>query len=244
MLRIRFFYSFVLLCFSFLLLAGCLSDDTEAPIRNVMSTPIKTGEIYRVKTGDTIYSIAWVAGLDYRAFAAANQLTAPYLIYPGQVLRITTILPRQHRSTATVRSANPVPVKYAPASPVILNQTIHRWIRPTRGQIVEYFSESSVGNKGIDIAGQLGQPVRATAAGVVVYCGNGVRGYGNLIIIKHNAHYLSAYAYNRRLIVHLGQSVRSGQTIAVMGQNDAGKVRLHFEIRREGRAINPLECLR
>lgn len=103
---------------------------------------------------------------------------------------------------------------------------------------------SMSGNKGIDIAGSLGQPVRAAAAGKVVYSGSGVRGYGNLIIIKHNQNYLSAYAYNQRLLVKEGANVKGGEMVAEMGKAETGKVLLHFEIRYNGQPVDPLGFLK
>jgi lipoprotein NlpD len=114
------------------------------------------------------------------------------------------------------------------------------WCWPACGKVVKEFALQPGGNKGIDIAGQLGEPVRAIAPGKVVYCGNGLRGYGNLIIIKHSDNYLSAYAYNKKLLVKEGDVVRLGTEIAKMGQNESGDVLLHFEIRRNGKPVNPL----
>lgn len=116
------------------------------------------------------------------------------------------------------------------------------WIMPTSGKIINEFSEIS-GSKGIDIAGKLGQPIIASSAGKVVYCGNGLRGYGKLIIIKHNKTYLSAYAHNEQLLVKEGQNVSKGQKIAEMGNTDSDQVKLHFEIRRFGKPVDPAKYL-
>jgi lipoprotein NlpD len=114
------------------------------------------------------------------------------------------------------------------------------WQWPVQGEVLKGFSLQMGGNKGIDIAGNLGDPVRAVAPGKVVYSGSGLRGYGNLVIIKHSDNYLSAYAYNKKLLVKEGDVVKAGAEIAKMGQNDAGRVMLHFEIRRNGKPVNPL----
>jgi lipoprotein NlpD len=114
------------------------------------------------------------------------------------------------------------------------------WQWPAQGDVLKGFSLQMGGNKGIDIAGNLGDPVRAVAPGKVVYSGSGLRGYGNLVIIKHSDNYLSAYAYNKKLLVKEGDVVKAGAEIAKMGQNDAGRVMLHFEIRRNGKPVNPL----
>ncbi len=120
---------------------------------------------------------------------------------------------------------------------------ITKWIWPTKGRVIKNFSAGDQGNKGIDIAGQRGQSIVSTAGGTVVYSGNALRGYGNLVIIKHNDNYLSAYAHNERLLVNEGQSVKAGQKIATMGSSGANSVRLHFEIRYQGKSVNPKRYL-
>jgi len=117
------------------------------------------------------------------------------------------------------------------------------WRWPTDGKIIDNFSASEGGNKGIDIAGTRGQPIVATASGRVVYAGNALRGYGNLIIIKHNDDYLSAYAHNDTMLVREQQEVKAGQKIATMGSTGTSSVRLHFEIRYKGKSVNPLRYL-
>jgi lipoprotein NlpD len=115
------------------------------------------------------------------------------------------------------------------------------WIWPSGGKVVATFSES--GSKGIDIAGKAGDPVIAAGSGKVVYSGTGLRGYGNLVIIKHNDTFLSAYAHNQNILVKEGQSVTQGQRIAEMGSTDADRVKLHFEVRRQGKPVDPLQYL-
>ncbi|NAW69952.1 murein hydrolase activator NlpD [Vibrio sp. V27_P1S3P104] len=123
------------------------------------------------------------------------------------------------------------------------NDKIAKWLWPTKGRVIKNFSAGDQGNKGIDIAGQRGQSIISTAAGTVVYSGNALRGYGNLIIIKHNDHYLSAYAHNDQLLVKEGQSIKAGQKIATMGSSGTNSVRLHFEIRYQGKPVNPQRYL-
>ncbi|MFA0440579.1 hypothetical protein BCU70_07490 [Vibrio sp. 10N.286.49.C2] len=120
---------------------------------------------------------------------------------------------------------------------------VSSWVWPTKGRVIKNFSVGDQGNKGIDIAGQRGQAIVATAGGTVVYSGNALRGYGNLVIVKHNDNYLSAYAHNDRLLVSEGQSVKSGQKIATMGSSGSNSVRLHFEIRYQGKSVNPKRYL-
>ncbi|CAM3558350.1 peptidoglycan DD-metalloendopeptidase family protein [Vibrio aquimaris] len=131
------------------------------------------------------------------------------------------------------------PVSYA--NPI--SEKISKWLWPAKGRVIKNFSAGDQGNKGIDIAGQRGQPISSTANGTVVYSGNALKGYGNLVIIKHNDNYLSAYAHNERLLVHEGQSVTAGQKIATMGSSGTNSVRLHFEIRYQGKSVNPKRYL-
>lgn len=148
--------------------------------------------------------------------------------------------------TAGVVTATTAPVT-APATPVESTTDnggpVSSWRWPTEGRIIDSFSASEGGNKGIDIAGSRGQPVLATASGRVVYAGNALRGYGNLIIIKHNDDYLSAYAHNDSMLVREQQEVQAGQKIATMGSTGTSSVRLHFEIRYKGKSVNPLRFL-
>ncbi|QOL15732.1 murein hydrolase activator NlpD [Dickeya dianthicola] len=127
--------------------------------------------------------------------------------------------------------------------PTQTNTAIASWRWPTDGKVIDSFSASEGGNKGIDIAGSRGQSVIATASGRVVYAGNALRGYGNLIIIKHNDDYLSAYAHNETMLVREQQEVKAGQQIATMGSTGTSSVRLHFEIRYKGKSVNPLRFL-
>ena len=120
---------------------------------------------------------------------------------------------------------------------------VSKWLWPTKGRVIKNFSVGEQGNKGIDIAGQRGQPIVSTAGGTVVYSGNALRGYGNLVIVKHKDNYLSAYAHNDRLLVSEGQCVNPGQKIATMGSSGASSVRLHFEIRYQGKSVNPKRYL-
>ncbi|WP_052481566.1 peptidoglycan DD-metalloendopeptidase family protein [Vibrio mytili] len=148
----------------------------------------------------------------------------------------------QKKPPVTVKATAPVTAKKPPVSKAN-NEQVSKWLWPTKGRVIKNFSAGEQGNKGIDIAGQRGQPVVSTAAGTVVYSGNALRGYGNLIILKHNDHYLSAYAHNDKLLVSEGQSVKSGQKIATMGSSGAKSVKLHFEIRYQGKSVNPKRYL-
>ncbi|WP_057830534.1 peptidoglycan DD-metalloendopeptidase family protein [Colwellia sp. TT2012] len=126
---------------------------------------------------------------------------------------------------------------------VDFSQKISRWQWPVKGKVVKLFSNSAQGNKGIDITGRRGTKIKSSAQGKVVYAGNALRGYGKLIIIKHNDDYLSAYAHNDRILVKEQQRIDIGDVIATMGDTDANKVMLHFEIRFRGKSVNPLKYL-
>jgi lipoprotein NlpD len=155
------------------------------------------------------------------------------------------MLPAAGAVAATTATA-PVtaPVVAPPVSSTVSNSApVSTWRWPTDGKIIDNFSSSEGGNKGVDIAGSRGQPILATADGRVVYAGNALRGYGNLIIIKHNDDYLSAYAHNDTMLVREQQEVKAGQKIATMGSTGTSSVRLHFEIRYKGKSVNPLRYL-
>jgi len=149
----------------------------------------------------------------------------------------------QSKSKEYVGSTGKQNVNKVVSKPTTNNKKISKWLWPTKGRVIKNFSAGDQGNKGIDIAGQRGQSVVSTAGGTVVYSGNALRGYGNLVIIKHNDNYLSAYAHNDRLLVHEGQSVKAGQKIATMGSSGTSSVRLHFEIRYQGKSVNPKRYL-
>lgn len=249
-------------------LVSCSASNHFAPVNNGWHSSAASQQ-YRVQPKDTVYSIAFRYGLDVDQLAKANKLSPPYHILVGQTL---TLLPDAADSTVPVTSPVPisapmikstaVPVVNNPvnntakniapaAAPVVPTVTtqpvatgpIGKWIWPANGKIIQTYSNAYAGNKGIDIAGKLGDPVKATAAGRVVYCGTGLRGYGLLIIIKHNAKYLSAYAHNSKALVKEGDKVTAGQVIARMGSSDATRVMLHFEIRQSGKPVDPLKLL-
>ncbi|KAA8997598.1 murein hydrolase activator NlpD [Affinibrenneria salicis] len=145
---------------------------------------------------------------------------------------------------AAAASSTPASTPAATASSQVSNTAaVSGWRWPTEGKVIDSFSAAEGGNKGIDIAGSRGQSVVATAGGRVVYAGNALRGYGNLIIIKHNDDYLSAYAHNDSMLVREQQEVKAGQQIATMGSTGTSSVRLHFEIRYKGKSVNPLRFL-
>ena len=192
-----------------------------------------------VRTGETLFTIAWRYGKDPAAVARWNGLGDGSLIYPGQVLRLSAPPggnpPRSTSSASTKKAPNPLPpVPTQPPPP---------WSWPTSGSVSVNFGGKPGTGTGILIDGKVGQPVRAAASGSVVYAGSGLIGYGQLIILKHNDTYLSAYGYNASLLVEEGEKINKGQRIATMGEGPERKARLHFEIRRNGKPVNPRQFL-
>jgi lipoprotein NlpD len=202
---------------------------------------------YTVQRGDTLTRIALDHGQSWRDLATWNQLSNAHLIELGQVWRVSPPGAVTEPSGVVVQpigpSAQAAPKPTPPASPPApaANDSGLSFAWPANGTVIGTFDE--VKNKGLDIAGQAGDPVLAAADGQVVYAGAGLRGYGNLIILKHNNTFLTAYAHNQSLLVKEDQQVRRGQKIAEMGKTDADRVKLHFEIRRQGKPVDPAKFL-
>ena len=185
---------------------------------------------YAVRAGDTLYSIAFRHGLDYREVARANGIGSDYRIHVGQLLNL--------ESRATPRAA-PVPEQPPGTAPAVLPVTAApRWQWPANGTSGATVKQPA-GGLGLEIEGAGGADVRAAAAGKVVYSGAGLRGYGTLVILKHDEAWLTAYGYNRDVIVHEGEAVRAGQRIATMGEGPSHRPALYFEIRLNGRPVDP-----
>ncbi|BFU60605.1 MULTISPECIES: murein hydrolase activator NlpD [Rodentibacter] len=277
------------------------NPNTNAPDYSQIQKGSYKGGTYKVNKGDTMFLIAYLAGMDVKELAAMNNMSEPYSLSIGQTLKIgkcttktvTTTVPVNATETASTAkpvepavtytagangtkigsdgtiigpiksgagvpssapayntpanvpttpaaTGNTTPVNANVAAPVISNIS---WLWPASGNIIQGFSNSDGGNKGIDIAGSRGQAVKAAAAGRVVYAGNALRGYGNLIIIKHNDDFLSAYAHNDRILVSDQQEVKAGQEIAKMGSSGTNSVKLHFEIRYKGKSVDPVRYL-
>ncbi|MBA1148161.1 peptidoglycan DD-metalloendopeptidase family protein [Ectothiorhodospiraceae bacterium WFHF3C12] len=220
-------------------LTGC----AEFPQKAGGSAP--PGGYYTVSRGDTLYSIAWRHNLDYRAVARWNDIGAPYTIYPGDRLRLSPPpRPAGGRSTARTEPDPEPPRQQDPASVTPraernVPDSALSWQWPTAGPIRRAFSNGQSGKRGIELGGDAGQAIHAAAGGRVVYSGNGLRGYGNLVIIKHNTRFLTAYGYNRRLLVKEGEEVQPGQRIALMGMGPDNAPALHFELRRDGKPVDP-----
>lgn len=294
-----------------LLLSGCAEeqviDDTEVPVIVMPQKPHKkpsrphkpqvaapvnpnNNDVFIVKSGDTLYSIGFGAGMGYALLSKWNNISKPYRLTVGQIIKLydpmlkrnTTTnvnpLPRTIQSTkvintppagiqlaekgikpnvtvitATATSKPPEMPIAKPAKTLVIAEEMSPnskdkekelksyWKWPVQGKIIKSFIQS--GSKGIDIAAQSGDPIQAAASGEVVYSGNGLIGYGNLLIVKHDDLYLSAYANNASLQVAEGQKVTQGQVIAKCGKSASGIPSLHFEIRKNGKSVNPLGYL-
>ena len=277
-------------------LSGCASDG-PAPVEDhslnagtsrprATAPPPKPapapGGTYRVQRGDTLYSIAFRHGVDYRDLAGWNGIAPPYTIYPGRDLKLAPARaatkppvaqaappPKPAASPAAASTSpkpapfepvassppstnagtpshvgsptSPPPVAPPPSEPAASGDIAWRW--PADGQVVGGYVAGDPMKQGIDIAGKAGAPVKAAADGTVVYSGNGLIGYGELIIVKHSPGFLSAYGHNQKRLVQEGDKVKAGQTIAEMGSSGASRDELHFEIRKNGKPTNPLDYL-
>lgn len=259
---------------------GCKGTTRLAPVDQLDQPPSIRLQHHRVSRGDTLYSIAWRYGMDYREIARLNQIRSPYTIYVGQKLdlgesprasihnmeqvipvsegayavqdsggvrevsgvqEIKTAPPavRQERVAESVKSAVPQESR----TETLATEGSSRWVWPAQGPVIGRFVSGNPRQKGIDIGGSVGDPVLAASGGNVVYAGSGLKGYGQLVIIKHNEQYLSAYAHNSRLLVAEGAQVQQGQRIADMGASETDKTKLHFEIRQAGKPVDPLKYL-
>lgn len=243
-----------------LALSGCGSTG-PAPVYDAYG-PAPSG-YYRVRGGDTLHKIASRHKVGYKTLARWNKLGPPYPIYAGSLLRVEspdrTGGSTNRRDTRTVKTAtrttkqSSTKGKAAVKTPAEASRGTRAssakvasgssWQWPLEGKVVQRFRGGDRARQGIRIAGRPGQKVLAARGGSVVYSGSGLKGYGNLIIVKHNNRYLSAYGFNRRLLVSEGSRVKRGQAVAEVGQASGGKYRLHFEIRKSGTAVDPLKYL-
>jgi lipoprotein NlpD len=224
-----------------------------------------SAKTYQVKAGDTLYSIAWYSGNDYRDLAKINKISSPYQIQPGQLLTLVelpiSIRPKANNSTGQTskaivnHSVDPSKKQAYGESEQNVNKDsigssngqfpdrVMSWHWPSIETISRGFSAKEQGNKGLDFSGKLGLPILAAADGKVVYTGDALRGFGKLVIIKHSDAYLTAYAHNDNMLVKEQQWVTAGQKIATMGRSGTDKVKLHFEVRYKGKSVDPLRYL-
>jgi lipoprotein NlpD len=228
-----------------LLIASCGEQSVLAPVEEVNWKVANNREIrHVVARGETLFAIAFRYDQDYQQLAQLNNLRSPYILHVGQVINL-----RGSIANPQVMKAQPprVQATYRPYYPPIRTPSpFHAhgsgWIWPAQGKVVARFAPQQ-GKKGIDIAGKQGNKVIAAASGVVAYAGSGLPGYGNLIIIKHNDNFLTAYGNNLRNLVREGQRIKAGQIIAEMGMIERKFWGVHFEIRKIGQPVNPLNYL-
>ncbi|HCF79409.1 MAG TPA: peptidase [Glaciecola sp.] len=252
---------------SLILLTACAGRPAPAPVIKINTqvqeiSPWDNADTHQVQEGETLYGIAWLYGLDYQMLAQNNNLQEPFAIGVGQKLNLVkktikqaslsadtkeVIVKTPNRKTVAQNNKSVYRSKHKSetkkVSDSILPERVKRWVWPTKGTIVGTFSTAEAGIKGIEIANAIGTPVVSAAEGKVVYSGNALRGYGNLVIIKHTDHFLSAYAHNNKILVQERDIVQAGQPIAVMGDSGTNSAKLRFEIRYNGKSLDPLKYL-
>jgi lipoprotein NlpD len=247
--------------------SGCATRSAPAPVvdrsggKGASLEPIQAG-FYRIKRGDTLLRIALDHGQSHRDIAEWNNIADMNQIEVDQVIRV--VPPRSAKATTSrveVKQEKPSTSKdVAKPSEKMRDEKLAKneamaeksssdpvadagiklsW--PSKGNVIDRFDEGK--NKGIDISGKSGDPINAAADGRVVYAGNSLRGYGNLVIVKHDNTYLTAYAHNKTLLVKEGDSVKRAQRIAEMGNTDTDQVKLHFEVRKHGKPVDPMSYL-
>ena len=245
-------------------LAGCSSlhrapvDDGAKTASPYPPLPKDCTQTWTVKRGDTLIGIALNTGTDYRDIAAMNQLADINKVQLDRTICVRRSAQKSKKPSAdsqqTTKTDQPIkdtskaaavkPVEDMPSTSTATNAAMADGIKfawPAKGKVIAGFNDAS--NKGINIAGKMGEPVDAAADGKVVYAGSGLRGYGNLVIVKHDGNYLTAYAHNSKILVKEGDAVKRGQRIADMGDSDADTVMLHFEVRRQGKPVDPLKFM-
>lgn len=260
-----------LIGFAFFLLSACGSHQHYAPVNKQSSHARYTidghNDSYVVKAGDTLFSIAWLNNLTVERLAITNGLAVGDIIYPGQRLSLNplnkaqlkppkapstganskTVVTKNNNSGAKTASSKTSARKQPKSQNLDKKITASgkpgAWHWPARGKIIQYFSVRGTINKGIDFQGRLGEPVVAAKSGKVVYSGDGLIGYGKLIIIKHDSQFLSAYGHNNKILVREGEKVKAKQKIAEIGKTGTDRVKLHFEIRKNGKSVDPLKYL-
>jgi len=232
------------------LLSGCANQSgSRAPVTDLNNASTGVARTYVIKPGDTLNKIARANGVDEATLLRLNKLVNPNRLVVGQTLRLSEgsepaaapVRPPaasrpESRPLDASTSSSQTTESVTPAS----DAGLISWGWPANGKVIQGFTQAT---KGIDIAGNAGDAIEAAANGKVMYAGNGVRGLGNLIIVNHDNGFITAYAHNRTLLVKAGQEVKKGAKIAEMGQTDAASVRLHFEVRRQGTPVDPLQYL-
>ena len=229
------------------LISGCANQSgSRAPVTDLSGSSTASAGTYTVKAGDTLNKISRATGVSEATIARINKITNPNLLVVGQVLRLSdgaaAAAPRPSGAAMSRPAPQATPSPSSESSPPsrAADAGVIDWGWPAKGKVIQGFTPAT---KGIDIAGAAGDAIEAAAGGKVMYAGNGVRGLGNLVIIEHSDGFITAYAHNRTLLVKAGQEVKRGFKIAEMGQTDTTSVRLHFEVRRQGTPVDPLQYL-
>jgi len=250
----------IIILIAIFFVSSCSSHRTTN-ISDRSTQAVYKGKIHTVARGETLFSIAWRYGIDLNKLASFNGIKPPYTIFPSQKIRLdihskkgfssnanSVVKPNENDiaksssdETANRSKNRSDNKKNLPKATIVYSPVKWQW--PAAGKPVALFQGNLGLNKGIDIRGNLGEPVLAAASGRVVYAGSGLSGYGNLLIIKHSEIFLSAYAHNNTLLVKEGDFIKGGQHIADMGSSGTDRVKLHFEIRSEGSPVDPLRYL-
>ena len=240
----------VLVLSALALLSGCANQSgTRAPVTDLNNASTGVARTYVIKPGDTLNKIARANGVDEATLLRLNKLVNPNRLIVGQTLKlsegnepaaVTTRPPVSGKPEARPLDASTSSSQPSETVSPAADAGLISWGWPANGKVIQGFTQTT---KGIDIAGNAGDAIEAAANGKVMYSGNGVRGLGNLIIVNHDNGFITAYAHNRTLLVKTGQDVKKGAKIAEMGQSDAASVRLHFEVRRQGTPVDPLQYL-
>ncbi|ADV33576.1 lipoprotein [Candidatus Blochmanniella vafra str. BVAF] len=223
---------------------------------NNLNYNVYKDSVYVVKAGDTLFYIAWITGNNYLDLSKKNNISDINMLKVGQVIKVKQniiiwslycirnkikekyiLLRKTYIKLYKINFFNNITSCFNKSDKIIFT---YYWARPTLGKIINTFSDCEGGNKGIDISGLFNQPIFAAYSGKVIYVGDVLKGYGNLIIIKHDNDYLSAYAHNNKILVTERQQVKTGEQIATMGNSGTNEVKLHFEIRHKGKSVNPL----
>ena len=238
---------FAALALASVVLVGCTSS-SKAPV-SYLNSGVSSAATYVVKPGDTLNKISRATGVPEGTLSRINKISNPNLLIVGQSLRLSD----SQNPAAATRPAGSMSSQSSSPGPSASNSGntesretrasdagLISWGWPAKGKVIQGFTTTT---KGIDIAGASGEPIESAASGKVIFAGDGPRGLGNLIIVEHSDGFITAYAHNKTLLVKEGQVVKRGTKIAEMGQSDATSVRLHFEIRRRGSPVDPLEYL-
>ena len=239
---------------STVVLSGCASKPQINNTTRYATAP----DYYTVRSGDTLSAIAARYGLGYVSVAEMNDIASPYRIYVGQSLRLKDTGSRRSTTQAVTQAApiqrltvqvpttlpkTTAPVSSIPVAPVVTSKvSALRWVKPSNGAVLQNFNLAS-NVKGIRYGGNVGDAIFAAADGQVVYAADGLKEYGNLILIKHIDGYITAYAHNSKMNVNSGQNVTAGQKIAEMGSSGASRTMLEFQVRLDGKPIDPTKVL-